>query len=1078
MLDTPQQAVLLLDDQLRVLQANALAQRALHLPANTPLPQLPPLRTGAGARLSDWLRQAAQAQREGRRSPPEPTLRQVDGSRLVFRLQALEPLSDPAWPHPACWLLRGLPGRAAAQSSSTAKSGAVGLPATPALHLLPELLTPALLYDLQGRIHHCNAAAQQALGECPEHMQQLPGELAQSLGWPELAAVPDKPLMHSVLWRDAQGAPRWARTQASAWAAAPGCVLASWVDDSANAALELARQQLEALSDLSGAALASYQDGVGWLNTQPQFYTPRRVQSSAAQGVNRDMVCPESLPAYEQLRQALKRGEHAELAYAVQHPELGRRWLRTRVTPSVLPLGQRVTTVVTLDTSAQQQALSRSELLRQELSTLMDGAGLGLACLRNGQLLRTNGAWGRMLGHEAEPAQGTPLARVFANCPPEVQQQIQQALPELDDQGVVLEFCMQEPQRWLSLALRRVSEAPDDSDAPAELIAVLTDISRLKAQQAELAQLAQDRELMFSLTDVGIAFIRGERLERANEALAAALGYRIHELSGLEHHELFESRGHYQHESALIQQALRQQGQWRGERRVRRRDGSALWMQVSMRLLRPGDALAGVIATYVNVDDRHRVQQSLLIQTERERAVLDSVLVGIVTVGRGGIEWMNRSARRMFGGVLAEFAGKPMEVVATPDPDHPFRLTHYLDELAEGQAETFECRLKARDGREFWVVGNAVVTDGGNGRQLTYALLDIERRRQAEALSERAQASLRRIIEAAPMAISLHDARTLEVLQLNQAATELVGHSGTSPHSLKGASLDALFDVQQRQAIRADMQAALQSNAVAQHEYRLHRDDQPQVWDVRMLHLSSVSDADPDSEQLLLVASDVTQQRAQEAERLQDAIAQRELLVREVHHRIKNNLQGVAGLLQQIAARRPDVKTILTEAVGQVQAIAQVYGLQVGASGSLRMAKVVEAITASVQRMFGRPIHTHIDGPLAAQAMRWTLPEAESIPIALTLNELLTNAIKHSVDAPVRCTLVCETDRVRVDIVNQGQLPEGFDLAKIPSGVSGLGLVRALLPRRSATLSLEPAGSNEVRCSVLILPPSVSLADE
>ena len=31
-----------------------------------------------------------------------------------------------------------------------------------------------------------------------------------------------------------------------------------------------------------------------------------------------------------------------------------------------------------------------------------------------------------------------------------------QALPELDDQGVVLEFCMQEPQRWLSLALRRV----------------------------------------------------------------------------------------------------------------------------------------------------------------------------------------------------------------------------------------------------------------------------------------------------------------------------------------------------------------------------------------------------------------------------------------------------------------------------------------------------------------------------------------------------------------------------------------------------------------------------------------------
>ena len=62
------------------------------------------------------------------------------------------------------------------------------------------------------------------------------------------------------------------------------------------------------------------------------------------------------------------------------------------------------------------------------------------------------------------------------------------------------------------------------------------------------------------------------------------------------------------------------------------------------------------------------------------------------------------------------------------------------------------------------------------------------------------------------------------------------------------------------------------------------------------------------------------------------------MLVREVHHRIKNNLQGVAGLLQQNAARHPEVAAVLSEAVGQVQAIAQVYGLQVGAGGPLRVA--------------------------------------------------------------------------------------------------------------------------------------------
>ena len=113
---------------------------------------------------------------------------------------------------------------------------------------------------------------------------------------------------------------------------------------------------------------------------------------------------------------------------------------------------------------------------------------------------------------------------------------------------------------------------------------------------------------------------------------------------------------------------------------------------------------------------------------------------------------------------------------------------------------------------------------------------------------------------------------------------------------------------------------------------------------------------------------------------------------KEVHHRIKNNLQGVAGLLQQYAARHPEVAAVLGEAVGQVQAIAQVYGLQVGASGPLRLARVVEAIAQSVQRTFGRDDRVRRRSGCRRASM---LPEAESIPIALTVNELLTNAVKH-----------------------------------------------------------------------------------
>jgi two-component sensor histidine kinase len=175
--------------------------------------------------------------------------------------------------------------------------------------------------------------------------------------------------------------------------------------------------------------------------------------------------------------------------------------------------------------------------------------------------------------------------------------------------------------------------------------------------------------------------------------------------------------------------------------------------------------------------------------------------------------------------------------------------------------------------------------------------------------------------------------------------------------------------------------------------------------------------------------------------------------------------------MQQIALRRPEVAAVLQEAVGQVQAIAQVYGLQVGAAGPLLVRSVLEAITTSVQRMFGRRITVVVQG---AHPERWALPEAESIPIALTINELLTNAVKHGGEGDVRCTLVCGEGGVCVANAYAGQLPPGFGLAQVPGGVSGLGLVRALLPRRGATLTLaEEAG--DVVARITLVPPGVAV---
>ena len=635
---------------------------------------------------------------------------------------------------------------------------------------------------------------------------------------------------------------------------------------------------------------------------------------------------------------------------------------------------------------------------------------------------------------------GTPLPALTAQRP--------------QDAALLTEAEFTDPQgrqRWLQARLRLWRH-----NGSALLLAVLEDQSTL--HERDLAH--QQLDALMDTAAVGLATFQPEagwlKAHRKGSPFKTGSKQPVGSLQGI-NREIVEPASLPEFER--LQRALKRGDAVEVRYAVRHPELGRRWLltRVAPGLLAGGRRSTSVVT--LDVTAQAQAENALLLRAESERAVLDSVLVGIVTVGPGGIEWMNRSARRMFGCELDDVQGQPMGVLAPDDDEHAFH--------AEPGADVFECRLRGRDGREFWVIGNAVQTpreDGGT--QTTYALLDIDRRRQAEAQSRLAQASLARIIEGAPLAITLHEAQSLRIVKLNAAAAALAGRPESS---LLGGTPAQLFGAEQGAQVVADMREALESQTVVQREYHVPAGAAMRMWDTRLLHLAGVG-GDDTPELLLLVASDVTEQRAAEQARLQAAISQRELLVREVHHRIKNNLQGVAGLLQQIAARRPEVAPVLKDAVGQVQAIAQVYGLQVGASGPLLLKRVFDAIVGSVQRMQGRVITTAAEG--GALLEDWCLPEAEAIPIALSLNELLGNALRHSNGAQVRCQLICDMTGVTVEIVNPGQLPEGFALQNVRSGVSGLGLVRALLPRRSAILSLEQQGE-DVFCRLELIPPSV-----
>ena len=772
------------------------------------------------------------------------------------------------------------------------------------------------------------------------------------------------------------------------------------------------------------------------------------------------------------LAQLLPGGAPVESQGWVPDPDGGLRRLRGLLRCYEQRGSRRRYMCVVEDLSAEEER----DLAKLQLGTLVDTAGVGLATFQE-----ASAGERRALAGPGAPAQALAAGEGAA---PNLQaigrdvvlpeslaefERVQQAVKH--GERAEARYAIRHPvhgTRWL---LTRVEPGQLASGQRTTSVVTL-DVTEQQQAQARSEQLLRELSTILESSPAGIAYLRGNTLVRCNRRFERMLGFSAGAVAGSSIGELFGQHAAGQRVVEESEAALAESGIYETEIEVTLKNRPAQWYALSVRRMAPVGGVAEAIAVLSDVT-RLKTQQTELeelaeavaLQAQRTRAILDSVFVGIVTVGASGIEWMNRSARRMFGGDLADFMGEPIATVATPEEDHPFQQTQLLDELPEGQAHNFECRMRGRDGREFWVVGNAVSTRSDTGaRQLTYALLDISRRRQAEARIAEAQASLQRLIEMAPLAITLRDAKTLRVLQINKIAAAITGFE---QHDVVGKAPEDLYGADAGQQMRAHMEEALHSSEVTHREYRIEREGRTQHWDARYLPLARPGEP-PD--QLLLVAADVTEQRAAQQARLEAAIAQREMLVKEVHHRIKNNLQGVAGLLQQIAAKKPEVAPVIAEVVGQVQAIAQVYGLQVGVSGPLRLKSVVEAIATSVQRTFGRHIVLSVVGE---PADAWGLPEAESIPIALTLNELLTNAIKHSEPAgDIGCTFTAGDGGVRLEVSNFGRLPEGFSLDRFPGGVSGLGLIRALLPRRSATLALGPRGE-QVVASVSLVPPGV-----
>lgn len=202
---------------------------------------------------------------------------------------------------------------------------------------------------------------------------------------------------------------------------------------------------------------------------------------------------------------------------------------------------------------------------------------------------------------------------------------------------------------------------------------------------------------------------------------------------------------------------------------------------------------------------------------------------------------------------------------------------------------------------------------------------------------------------------------------------------------------------------------------------------------------------------------DLTERRRQEQQRIEQERLQRNALVREVHHRIKNNLQSVSGLLQRELGKFMELNPRLHTAISQVNAIAVVHGLQCDdPEEAIRLCDSVRNICRTVAELSLRPVNFIIEHEQTTFRPA-QIASDEAVSVALVLNELILNAVKHSPPDGFIPTvsLSANGNSATVLIRNAVRHSPGFDIATGQGLGTGLRLVRSLLPDKGAHLSYE-----------------------
>ena len=185
-------------------------------------------------------------------------------------------------------------------------------------------------------------------------------------------------------------------------------------------------------------------------------------------------------------------------------------------------------------------------------------------------------------------------------------------------------------------------------------------------------------------------------------------------------------------------------------------------------------------------------------------------------------------------------------------------------------------------------------------------------------------------------------------------------------------------------------------------------------------------------------------------EEVRRGLETKSILLQEIHHRVKNNMQTIASLLEMQARRAetPEASSLLKLSAGRIGGMARVHDLLSQDSiGQTTVADVIESMADMMRNDLsasGREIQ------ITVEAQPGTMTSEKASVFALVVNELMWNAVEHGLNGRthgnIRVSTEVHNEQLSVSITDDGiSIPNGFDLDR-DQGL-GLTIVRNLVER-------------------------------